>query len=141
MGVDGSMNVARYQRTATLLADGRVLVTGGLNATALLASAEIYDPKTRLWTPTGSMHFLRVEHTASLLPNGKVLVTGSDNLGQPSELYDPATGLWTLTGTPFISRFGHTATVLPGGEVLVTGGRDDKLNPFACDSELYDPFS
>jgi hypothetical protein len=48
----GSMNTQRYQHTATLLPDGKVLVTGGLNATDFLSSAELYDPNTRVWTPT-----------------------------------------------------------------------------------------
>ena len=49
----------------------------------------------------------------------------------------PANG--TPTGTPIVSRISHTATVLPDGHVFVTGGRNDKSNPFTCDSELYDP--
>ena len=84
------MNAPRCQHTATLLSDGKVLVTGGFSANDVLASAEIYDPKTELWAPTESMHVPRVAHTASLLPDGKVLVTGGDGFGAPSELFDPA---------------------------------------------------
>jgi hypothetical protein len=40
----GSMSVARSYETATLLGDGRVLVTGGLGLfNGLLASAEVYE--------------------------------------------------------------------------------------------------
>ena len=43
----GSLNTARYFHTATLLANGEVLVTGGLGANGIyapLASAELYTP-------------------------------------------------------------------------------------------------
>ena len=40
----GSMSTARYVHTATLLPDGRVLVSGGANGSAYLASAEIFSP-------------------------------------------------------------------------------------------------
>jgi hypothetical protein len=42
----GSLNTARYDHTATLLANGEVLVTGGLGSPnfTILASAEIYNP-------------------------------------------------------------------------------------------------
>jgi hypothetical protein len=52
-----------------------VLVAGGYNS-AILNSAEIYDPSTGVWTITGNMNYAREFHTASLLTNGKVLVTG-----------------------------------------------------------------
>ena len=45
---------ARTYHMATLLADGRVLVTGGYGAEAPLASAELYDPKTGTFSPAGS---------------------------------------------------------------------------------------
>jgi len=48
----GSMANRRNFLTATLLADGRVLVAGGYGDVAPLASAEIYDPKTGTFSPT-----------------------------------------------------------------------------------------
>ena len=80
----GSLTTARYIHTATLLPNGKVLVSGGglfsggfLTA---LASAELYDPATGLWTVTGSLAIACLSHTATLLPDGQVLVNGGDNL-------------------------------------------------------------
>jgi len=84
---------ARVNFTATLLKDGRVLVTGGdqMNETAL-ATAEIYDPATGTFSPTGAMLTARTDHDAILLRDGSVLVYGGQNEsgGQPTaELYWP----------------------------------------------------
>jgi galactose oxidase-like protein/Kelch motif protein len=132
----GSMADPRFDFTATLLADGRVLVAGGdlgydANPRAL-ASAELYDPSSGTWTPTGSMLTGRYRHTATLLPNGEVLVAGgnvnnSNVIGiscclATAELYDPSTGTWTATGSMNAPRVAHWATLLPDGTVLVAGG-------------------
>ena len=100
----GSMLTPREGHTATLLPDGKVLVTGGFTRTIgnpngmPLPSAEIYDPGSRSWSATGSMSAARENHTATLMPDGKVLVVGgftvtSDNpYGSTlasAELYDP----------------------------------------------------
>ncbi|HEY5472922.1 MAG TPA: kelch repeat-containing protein, partial [Candidatus Limnocylindrales bacterium] len=61
------MASARGIHTATLLSGGRVLIAGGYNGLATLASAELYDPKSGTFSPTGSMTTARVYHTATLL--------------------------------------------------------------------------
>jgi hypothetical protein len=142
----GSLVQARGYHTATLLPNGKVLVTGGFNG---VASAELYDPASGTWTPTGSLTNGRSQHTAILLPNGKVLVAGgiSGFFDVPSaELYDPASGTWTPTGSLNQARRSHTATLLPDGKVLVAGGFFDMpgtiLGGNAISSaELYDPAS
>jgi hypothetical protein len=139
----GSMTTARSGHpTATLLPNGQVLMAGGLgdDGVTTLASAELYNPVTGVWTATGSMATARSVHTETLLPNGQVLLAGGLNgttYLASAEQYDPATGVWTATGSMATARSRHTATLLPSGDVLVAGG---VRNGGALRStELYDP--
>jgi hypothetical protein len=73
----GSLAIARYGHTATLLANGKVLVFGGHPYNGdLTVSAEFFDPGTGAWINadhhSGEWSF----HTATLLPTGKVLIAG-----------------------------------------------------------------
>jgi hypothetical protein len=120
------------QMSATLLADGKVLLTGGSAALAgtpnvvVLATCELYDPATNVWTATGSLNFARGVHTATLLANGRVLVAGGvDSTQLPissAEIYDPTAGTWSLSASLPGPLSLHTATLLMNGQVLVAGG-------------------
>ena len=121
----GSLTTARYYHTATLLPNGKELVTGGIGASGYLVSAELYDPTSGAWSATSSLTTARAIHTATLLPNGKVLVAGGYNGGvlNSARLYDPASGAWSATGSL------TTARALPHGDVATqrqgagSGGR------------------
>ncbi|CAF4972788.1 unnamed protein product, partial [Rotaria sp. Silwood1] len=72
----GSMKYGRVYHTTSVLANGKVLVTGGAGAWLGFNSTELYDPSTGTWTATDNMNHARYFRTASVLTNGKVLVAG-----------------------------------------------------------------
>jgi large repetitive protein len=106
----GTMADARFDHTATILPDGRVLIVGGTSdGTESLASAELYDPGTGTFTSTGPLTEARRGAVLVPLQNGLVLVAGGRVLGErplaSAELYDPVTGTFTMnqpvaTATP-----------------------------------------
>ena len=138
------MITERSEHTATLLLNGKVLVTGGSDTNGeYLDSAELYTRnEVDAFSATGSMTTRRAGHTATLLPDGKVLVVGgwgTDDVPRSSwELYDPATGMFSTSGSMAIARADHTATLLLNGKVLIAGGSDRHGVPHAS-AELYDP--
>src|SRR6266542_1411470 len=162
----GSLRTPRRNHTATLLADGTVLVAGGFNADgwlrsaelydpargrwtlvagggnpSALRSAELYDPASASWSITGSM--TGYGGAAALLQDGRVLVAGSSNEG---EVYSPATGTWTATGpVVYPGLSGRAAAVLANGQVLYAGGErfycgvKNCFNEPSANTELYTP--
>jgi N-acetylneuraminic acid mutarotase len=147
----GSLTTGRFDHTATLLNDGRVLITGGLTPVNVTTNTcEIWDPATGIFTVVAPMILNaagRRSHTATLLPDGKVLVTGGRDSALPTnfiasaEVYDPALNTWSApTGTqPAMSsvRFYHTAT-LAGGKVVVIGGKTSN-STVTSSVDIYDP--
>jgi N-acetylneuraminic acid mutarotase len=124
----GAMRSARDGHTATMLANGKILVAGGTNNGVALTSAELYNPIAGTWASTGSMKVARTLARAVLLPNGSVLVMGgcvNDCLSattKSAELYDPIAGTFTTTGSMVQARAEFGVTLLANGQVLVAGG-------------------
>ena len=140
----GSMSAACFNRTATLLPDGRVLVAGGSNWVSSLNSSEAYDPDTGLWTATGSMSSTRCYHTATLLPDGSVLVaggSGSSGILSSAEIYTPSAAACSVTGSMNLARFANTANLLLDGRVLVAGGYNTSSNSYIKNAEGYNAAS
>lgn len=143
----GSMSVPRWDHTATLLTDGRILLAGGNSASGYAeghtASAEIFDPSVEGFTSTGSMSVPRMNHTAVVLSDGRVLISGgrSSNFNYlaSAEIFDPATGAFSPAASPPEAKTGGFGVLLADGRVLVTGG----IVPYVSTNTaaVYDPVS
>lgn len=122
-----AMATGRAKHTATLLADGSLLVVGGFDANGqAIASAERWNPTTKTWQTLPPASVARYSHTATLLPDGRVMVCGgigTDGQILPSvELFDPKTQTWSDAAPLPIPLYGHAATLLASGKVLTAGG-------------------
>ncbi|MFN0112559.1 MAG: kelch repeat-containing protein [Blastocatellia bacterium] len=138
-----SPNMPRYDHTATLLTNGKILIAGGRDASGAMRSSEIYDPATNTWTPTADMTVARGDHTATLLINGKVLVVGGASNGtilDSAEVYDPSTGGWAAaTNVMNNKRADHATSLLADGKVLVVGGWNSSATNGITGCDIYDP--
>lgn len=116
------MTEARYLAGTAVLADGRVLVSGGQvpGTYTPLFSAEIYDPAADRWTPTAPLNHARTGHTQLRLNDGRVLCIG----GGPAEpeLFDPTTERWSVLPARSPARIGATVVALPKDRVALVGG-------------------
>lgn len=127
--------------TATLLANGKVLVAGGESGPAI-TQALLYDEPTDTFSaagtaPAGALKVARSRHTSTLLASGKVLLAGGTSSGgaplASAEIYDPVANTFTLTASSMASaRTEHVAALLPDKRVLLAGGGTDT-------AEIFDP--
>lgn len=126
--VAAPLSGARSSHAATLLRDGRLLVTGGWRNGVALATAEVFDPASGTWSLAANMPVAYAGHAATLLANGKVMVTGGEQNSDLTFFYDPATNQWSLGPRNVAIRM-PTATLLPDGRVLVIGASGTTYQP------------
>jgi len=153
-----TMTTGRGGHTATLLANGTVLIAGGFfNSATNLTSAEIYDPTTNTFAALAqALTVGRSNHTATRLPDGTVLLAGGDpsdiNVANPTssaEIYNPAGPSFAAVPSRMTAARGlQEATLLTSGQlsgqVLVTGGVGGQITsgaaiPALATAEVYNP--
>ncbi len=109
-------------------------MTGGSDLKGrVLASAELFDPRTRRFTRVASMKTARHKHTVVALPGGRALVLGGSNeldfrgRHASAEVFSLRTRRFTRVGRMSNARFkiDGSAVALPGGAVLIAGGGED----------------
>jgi len=143
----GKLNQVRFAPQAVLLADGAVLVTGGIGVvnkqTVALASAERYDPHTNQFISLSSMARPRdASHRAVRLTDGRVFITGGadfSSIVRLSEIFDPSRNAFRAAGNAGQDRAAHTSTLLPDGRVLIAGGYGSSFSGPLNTAELFDP--
>ena len=125
----GSLSSQRRLVNAAILADGKVLATGGSpvwnDATNASYTAEIWDPKTGAWTVGASANRARLYHSTSvLMPDATVLVAGGGAPGPqnntnfevyyPPYMYDATGALASrpaIQSAPSVINIGQTFAV------------------------------
>jgi hypothetical protein len=140
--VAGTLLAARTGHTATLLKDGRVLVTGGITNSLVSTDIEIFDPSTGASTLVAQMPEPRRGHVAALLQNGRVVIAGGytteNAVLQSAFIFDPATNSVSPTASGMnVARAAASATSLIDGRVVIIGGTDGTND--LRSAEIFDP--
>jgi hypothetical protein len=137
-----AMGSARAGHGASLMGNGKVLITGGFAAfnladilgllTGVQNTTEIFDPVAGTFTPGPNMLEARGLHTSTTLSNGQVLIAGGlsvipiinlPNISATAYRFNPATNAFTFLPVSMQGgRFLHSAVGLSNGKVLIAGG-------------------
>ena len=155
-----NLATSRFGHDATLLDDGRVLVSGGWTGVAnndFIAPfpaivSQIYDPETDTWVYTERFweeKFVeRIElfmfMSASKLRDGRVVsvvIPTAEGDNGAIEVFDPTTDDWLRLSNIPSNRLFPDIVTLNDGRILIVGGVDGNAN--TADSldvvEAYDP--
>ena len=155
---------ARHQMSLVALADGRVLMAGGVTPDAAgtpVLGAEIWDPRTGAWSAAGDLALDRRDSLAVLLTDGRVLVLDAETYGEgpaaggTAEVFDPTTGTFSpagrlqarhgrgIGGSGWAALMDAVMVALPEGRALVLGGRPEQTADGTGDvpavAEVWDP--
>jgi hypothetical protein len=150
--VGSSLFGNRFNGTAAMYDDGKILIAGGTPNFAVAPAtntAEVINlnDASPAWRYTNPMAFPRQYPNSTLLPDGKVLVTGGtsnpDNVldsgaALAAEMWDPVTEQWSTMASMNHARLYHsTAVLLPDGRVL--SGGTTATGVTGNDVDIYSP--
>lgn len=152
-----SMAFPRAGHGASRMGNGKVLITGGLQAfdlsnpltllTGLQVTTEIFDPVTNTFAPGPNMLEARALHTSTTLTNGQVLIAGGISLlpivniptvSSTAYRFNPTTSSFGLPAFMNGARFLHTAAPLSNGRVLLVGGLTLDFTTFLTSGQITD---
>lgn len=136
----------------TLLSDGKVLISGGVEylqptngrselVAKIVSTLQIYNPETNKFKLIGNMKMPRKNHTATLLPDGQVLIVGGESTNGTTkfirnvEVFNPKTNKTRIIGET-INSYSCQSAILTKEGVFITGNRFSDYS--SKDSELYD---
>jgi predicted nucleic acid-binding Zn-ribbon protein len=141
-------SIGRIGHQASLLANGKVLISGGRAAISgqILNTTEIFDPVTETFSAGPNMLIARQNAAATTLPDGTVLVTGGQTNTSANfpatvqaELFNPANSTFSSAGVMATNQYFHAGVLLNNGTVLLTGGMSGVGPGLLFKEQLYDP--
>jgi N-acetylneuraminic acid mutarotase len=155
----GRLAAPRLGASAVTLADGRVLIVGGIaspdSAPAEQASAEVYDADRGTWSPAGSLKRARSGFALVALADGGAIVAGGFLMSAFTRLssverFDPAANRWSSAAALPDQVAGAAGIRLADGRVLLAGGSEvdpdlvdanagTYVSGLTADAVLFDP--
>jgi len=126
------MSYRRWYPTATILPDGRVLVTSGAQTCwayeCLASTPEIYDPTKNSWTQlTAAQLPFWYYPFAFLLSDGRVLIGGSSEQPAVTQALNVSTQTWTTIDTALPD--GGSSVMYATGKFMKSGASSDAGGP------------
>ncbi len=139
-GSANSMSSLHDGGCSVLLQDGRILVSGGSDASGPTAKVDIFNTDGT-WSSESPMLSPRVHQVCVVLQSGQVLVAGGITTGggitNSAEILDSSTNIWSQLPPMGEARAGATASTLPDGRILVAGGQTSSGPSDTV--EIFDP--
>jgi hypothetical protein len=152
-----TMATARAGHGASVMGNGRVLITGGSSSftftnilslfTGITATTEVFNPATNTFTAGPNMLEARAFHTSTTLTNGQVLIAGGlsvlpfvnvPTVSATAYKFNPTTNSFGLPAVMNGGRFLHSAAALSDGKVLISGGVTLDLTTFLTTLNVAD---
>jgi hypothetical protein len=148
-----SLAQGRLYHSASLLADGSVMIIGGEDdrrtsdkVEPVLASVELFRDATKDHAaeilPLAPLQGARAKHTSTRMSDNSVMVVGGINSAShplaSAEIFDPKTLVWRDGPALNTARSQHSAVLLDDGRLMIAGGIGPTGRTISS-VEIYDP--